>query len=268
MGLELDEFGHGSGRVVPDIENRLGDYDLVFASARMALEAATAGCAVIVCDDRGFAGMLSSRNLPAWRPMNFGVGILALPETPENLHRAIAEYDAADAATVTDELRRSAGAADYVERYLEVYRRAKERPAPGREEIAAATAQWVEELSVTTADRKWKAVAGELLGLHPGRPEWSKTAGQLMNSWSETAGLLMNSWNETASLQTDSWNETAGLQMNSLSQLNEAVAGINARLDAQAQEKAEEQARQNKGLDAMRRLRQALIPKSVRLKKQ
>ena len=193
MGLELDEFGHGSGRVVPDIENRLGDYDLVFASARMALEAATAGCAVIVCDDRGFAGMLSSRNLSAWRPMNFGVGILALPETPENLHRAIAEYDAADAATVTDELRRSAGAADYVERYLEVYRRAKERPAPGRDEIAAATAQWVEELTVTTAERKWKAIAGELLGLHPGKPEWSKTAGQLMNSWRETAGLLMNS---------------------------------------------------------------------------
>ena len=56
--------------------------------------------------------------------------------------------------------------------------------------------------------------------------------------------------------------------MNSLSQLNQAVAGINARLDAEAQEKAEQQARQNKGLDAMRRLRQALIPKSVRLKKQ
>ena len=30
---------------------------------RMALEAAAMGCAVIVCDDRGFAGMLSSRNL-------------------------------------------------------------------------------------------------------------------------------------------------------------------------------------------------------------
>ena len=240
---------------MPDIENRLGDYDLVFASARMALEAAAMGCAVIVCDDRGFAGMLSSRNLSSWRPMNFGVGILTLPETPENLHRAIAEYDAADAATVSDELRRSAGAVDYVERYLEVYRRAKERPAPGREEIAAATAQWVEELTVTTAERKWKAIAGEL-GLHPGRPKWSKTAGQLMNSWSETAGLLMNSWNETA-----------GLEMNSLSQLNRAAC-IHARLDAQAQEKAEEQARQNKGLDAMRRLRQALIPKSVRLKNQ
>ena len=256
MGLELDEFGHGSGRVVPDIENRLGDYDLVFASARMALEAATAGCAVVVCDDRGFAGMLSSRNLPAWRPMNFGVGILALPETSENLHRAIAQYDAADAATVTDELRRSAGAADYVERYLEVYRRAKERPAPGRDEVAAATAQWVEELTVTTAERKWKAIAGEL-GLQPSQPEWSETAGQLMNSWRETASLLKASWNETA-----------GLQMNSLSQLNQAVADINARLDSEAKEKAEQQARQHKGLHAMRRLRQALIPKSFRLKKQ
>ena len=62
--LELDELGPGFGRVVPDLENQLLRYDLVFATARMALEAAATGCAVVVCDERGFAGMLQAAIWP------------------------------------------------------------------------------------------------------------------------------------------------------------------------------------------------------------
>ena len=40
-------------RLTADPEHELVRYDLVFATARMALEAICAGCAVIVCDSRG-----------------------------------------------------------------------------------------------------------------------------------------------------------------------------------------------------------------------
>ena len=47
------------------LEAVLPRYDIVFATARMALEAAVVGCAVVVVDGRGFAGMLRSENLQA-----------------------------------------------------------------------------------------------------------------------------------------------------------------------------------------------------------
>lgn len=161
-GLALDEAGPATSRVIPDLESALGGYDLVFATARMALEAAAVGCAVIVCDGRGFAGMLSSTDLPAWRPMNFGIGILTEPVTVENLHGAIARYDAADAALVTDALRRTADAGLFLERYLELYRRAIAGVAPAADDVALANARWTEELTVTTAPRTWAKIGSEL----------------------------------------------------------------------------------------------------------
>ncbi|WP_395450437.1 hypothetical protein ACHMW7_11900 [Aminobacter sp. UC22_36] len=161
-GLLLDELGPGAGRVIPNLEAVLGNYDLVFATARMALEAAAVGCAVVVCDARGFAGMLTSHNLRSWRPMNFGIGLLTLPVTSERLGQAVRQYDAADAKLVTDELRQSATADRYVQQHLAAYQRAIEAPSPSPDKIAAATAYWVEELAVTSAERKWREVAIEL----------------------------------------------------------------------------------------------------------
>ena len=51
----------------------------------MALEAAAVGCSVVVCDARGFAGLLDTANMEAWRRMNLGVGLLTRPTTVENL---------------------------------------------------------------------------------------------------------------------------------------------------------------------------------------
>ena len=95
-----------------------------------------------------------------------GVGLLTHPVTAENLAGAIAQYDAADAALVTDELRRTAGLCPYVDRYLETYRRAADRPAPNREDVARATALWAEELAVTSSPRKWMDIARELNAFH------------------------------------------------------------------------------------------------------
>lgn len=162
VGLPLDEAGPATGRFIRNIETVLRDYDLVFATARMALEAAATGCAVVVCDGRGLAGMLTSQNLPAWRRMNLGLGILTEPVTAETLLAAIARYDPTDAALVTDEVRRTASAVFFLDSYLDLYRQALASPAPAPDDVALASARWAEELVVTTAPRKWATIGGEL----------------------------------------------------------------------------------------------------------
>jgi hypothetical protein len=178
VGMALDELGHASGKIVADLEKRLPDYDVVFATARMALEAAAVGCAVVVCDDRGFAGMLTYSELERWRRYNFGAGILAHPATEERLASAIAQYDPVDAAKVCETLRSEAGLASFTDRYLETYREAIDSPAPRRDELAAADAFWAEELAISPAERRWRQIAAEL-GLFDQGPSLAETVTRL-----------------------------------------------------------------------------------------
>jgi glycosyltransferase involved in cell wall biosynthesis len=166
LGIALDELGPASGRVSPHIETELTQYDLVFATARMALEAAAVGCAVVVCDARGFAGMLNSANLAAWRRLNFGAGLLHVPVSHENLREAVAAYDAADAAVVTDRLREQASLEANIAAHLHVYQTALSDPAPpSPAACAAATAAWVEDLAPNALSRDWHIIAREMIGL-------------------------------------------------------------------------------------------------------
>jgi hypothetical protein len=167
QGLSLDELGPATARFSTQIEQELPDYDLVFATERMALEAAAVGCAVIICDGRGFAGLLTSEFLPAWRALNFGVGLLTMPTTPEALHAAIAGYDADDAAIVTDRLRAQASVDDSIAQHLAVYAAALAEPAPiDPRALAAATAAWIEDLVPGAATRDWHIVAREIFRIH------------------------------------------------------------------------------------------------------
>ncbi len=164
QGMELNELGPAAGRVSERIEAELPEYDLVFATARMALEAAAIGCAVVVCDARGFAGLLTRERLPAWRRLNFGAGLLAAPATLAGLREAIAGYDPEDAAAVTDSLRAEATLDDYVARHLAVYQAALSDPTPidpGQQE--AANAAWIEDLVPGGTDRPWRVIATQNL---------------------------------------------------------------------------------------------------------
>ena len=127
----------------------------------MALEAAVVGCAVVVADGRGFAGMLRSENLKAWRRLNFGVGLLTAPVTAAALDAAIAAYDAADAAEVCGRLRLEASADDYAAAYLQLYTQAIGEAVAQDISQAAATAAWLEDLLPSAAPRAWLDVAGE-----------------------------------------------------------------------------------------------------------
>ena len=121
-GLELDVIGRGVDRCVADPERVLGEYDLVFAKARCALEALAVGASVVLCDFRGLGPLVTAAELDSLRPLNFGARTLRHPITPDLLLQQIARYDAGDAAEVSRRVRESAGMEAGVDRLLGLYR--------------------------------------------------------------------------------------------------------------------------------------------------
>lgn len=166
MNITLDELGPATGRTSSEIEKELPNYDIVFATARMAIEAAAVGCAVVVCDARGFAGLLTSKNMAIWRDWNLGVGLLNKSTSVENIKEAIAAYDAEDTFRVMEYFRSVADLNDYISKYINVYQQAiDEKTQNGIEDYSFDNARWVEELAVTVPERKWFEIATELLML-------------------------------------------------------------------------------------------------------
>jgi hypothetical protein len=120
-GIEVDVLGEWSGRATWQPEDVLSGYDLVFARARCALEAAAVGAAVVLCDPRGMGGMVTSAALDAMRALNFGARTLQDPVTEENVLRAIDRYDASDASAVSDRVRASADIEVLADQYIALY---------------------------------------------------------------------------------------------------------------------------------------------------
>lgn len=169
--IQLDELGPATKRFSHQLEQDLLGYDIVFATARMAIEAAAVGCAVVVCDARGFAGLLNTANMEAWRRMNLGVGVLAKPTTVESLMDAISGFDAGDAAAVSAYFRRVAGNTHFIEEHLRIYNQAMQTDeAPNADARFLATASWIEEIGVSHPRRRWFHIVKELHGW-PESPE-------------------------------------------------------------------------------------------------
>lgn len=122
FGLLFQAYGHGVGRPVDNIEELCVEADIVFATARTALEAMATGAAVVLVDGRGFGGLVTSATYEQGRRFNFGLGMLTRETTASGLIEAIASYDAADAATVSRRARQEADLDLTVARLEDVYR--------------------------------------------------------------------------------------------------------------------------------------------------
>lgn len=155
-GLELDVLGAGGDRLVLNPEQELIRYDLVFATARMALEALCARCAVVVCDSRGLADLVTPANFADLRRLNFGLRALTRPVSVEALCQAIDRYDADEAAQVALTARRQASLGPLLDRLETVYREAMAAPRPRPDEVRAATLGFLRAaLPRTRADGRW-----------------------------------------------------------------------------------------------------------------
>ena len=105
MGVETTTVGYGVGKPIDGLEPLMLKADVVFGAARVALEAMAVGCAAIVCDARGFAGLATPEVFDDWRLKNFGRRVLLRPVTPQAVKDALAAYDAAAAFAVTERVR-------------------------------------------------------------------------------------------------------------------------------------------------------------------
>jgi len=159
LSIDLEEIGYSVGRVTANPEDELVKFDLVFASARCALEALCCGCAVIVCDSRGIAGLVTSENFSMLRDRNFGLRSLVAPIRAEPLIENVERYDRNDAAVVCQRARREADLErlldDFDTLYAEILTGAR-RPAIPQGGHEAAVAQFLHDfLPRRPSDSRW-----------------------------------------------------------------------------------------------------------------
>lgn len=121
VGMTIDIAGFKSGQSLERPEETLGSYDIVFAKARAALEAAAVGAAVVLCDTVGAGPMVTTANFDALRRQNFGMRALREPPTVDGMVREVGRYDAADAAAVSRRVRELAGHEAQIDQLLAVY---------------------------------------------------------------------------------------------------------------------------------------------------
>ncbi|MEP7159184.1 MAG: glycosyltransferase [Chloroflexota bacterium] len=92
-GISLDIVGMSAGNPIDAPEKVLGEYDLVFARGRAALEAMASGVAVITCDIEGLASFVSPQAFDDLRDGNFGVQVLTRRNERALLGAEIDRYD-------------------------------------------------------------------------------------------------------------------------------------------------------------------------------
>ncbi len=105
--LELDVVGLLTN-YVSDPENILGNYDIIFAKAKAAIESMATGSAVILCDFSGVGPMVTSKEFDKLSTMNFGFQSLTKALNVENILPEIARYDPHEAIKVRDLIRTNA----------------------------------------------------------------------------------------------------------------------------------------------------------------
>jgi hypothetical protein len=138
-GLEVAVVGKGMAAQASRPEEILGQYDLVFAKARCALEALASGCAVILYDRQGLGPMVTSEQVQELRKWNFGMRCLQTQLTADDVRREIAGYDPIDAARVTEFIRSDASLDVAVADYLGLYEEVLAEPTDVSISIADAT---------------------------------------------------------------------------------------------------------------------------------
>ncbi|HEX7190783.1 MAG TPA: glycosyltransferase, partial [Thermoanaerobaculia bacterium] len=140
---EVDLIGYGSDRPVRHPETLLARYDLVFARARTALEAMVVGCAVVVSDPTGMAGLVTGDNFAELRRRNFGVRALNRAVTVDALAGEIAAYDDAEVSQVSERARSEADIDKVVTAYEELYAEAATRLDVDDREALADYLRWL-----------------------------------------------------------------------------------------------------------------------------
>lgn len=157
-GIALDVIGAGQKAENSQPESVLGNYDLVFAKGRCALEALVVGAAVIICDALGSGPLVTASALEKLRRLNFGIRTQSEPVTVDVLLREIARYDADDAAEISRRLRVSSSLDSAIDDVLAAYTEAiaefRNGPKPDPVEESRAAADYLRWLTLNMRQRE------------------------------------------------------------------------------------------------------------------
>ena len=107
--------------IVDDLASHAASYDLVFASARCALESAAAGTGVIVCDPRGLAGFLGREQWGHWGPHNLGLGCMDKSPNLANLIGSVLAWRRSEVHAVSHAIRRGRSLAELLQQLEQSY---------------------------------------------------------------------------------------------------------------------------------------------------
>jgi hypothetical protein len=239
--ITLDVAGAGSGRVLDRPEDVLGNYDLVFARARAALEAMAVGTAVITCDFAGLGGFVNPDRFDEWRRLNFGLRCLRRALEPDAIRGEIRAYDPAAAAAVSRRVRCEAGLDRAMQRivkiYLQVLDEWQAQPANDPFKESAATAEYLRQLEsrVKGHDRTFCDLLTERARL----------------------GILENQLAESVEMRgtSDTQIETLKVVLKELSETLNSEKANRARLESKCEEAERERTALRAEIDAIRQLR-------------
>ncbi len=121
QGISLSVIGAGSGNTVSNPEKALGEYDMVFAKGKAALEALAVGCSVIVADTAGLGPLVTMQNFNSLRRLSFGNPCMTKAFSVENVIEAIRQYSASDSNNISKVVRETCGLEHTVEQLEKVY---------------------------------------------------------------------------------------------------------------------------------------------------
>ena len=149
-------------------EDVLGEFDIVFAKGRCALEALAVGCAVIVCDEFGLGPMVTSDNYQLVRELNCGRRLLQNEMSEENILRELNKYDPSQQTIVVQKMREEGSLNKLVDNWLLLYQEIIENFDPQRfpphQEMAEAADflrvlnPWIPDLSFSYLFRRFKTL--------------------------------------------------------------------------------------------------------------
>ena len=123
QGIEIDLIGSGNGNATTTPENILGQYDIIFGKAKAAIEAMATGAAVIICDFRGLAEIVTPENMLHYRKYNFGMKLMTNKIQTDLIVREIKKYDAENILKVSNFIRKEADFLSIVSQLENTYSR-------------------------------------------------------------------------------------------------------------------------------------------------
>ncbi len=129
-GIALHTAGRHLGGIVENMETLLPQFDIVFGKARILIEAAAVGCAVVQLEYFG-AGLLGQmENYDTLRAHNFGYHTMGLPLDAAVIGHELDRYDAADAALFSQRIREEATLQKTMASLIPLYAEAMTHPSP------------------------------------------------------------------------------------------------------------------------------------------